>query len=94
MSPYSSLKRALNALSLAAREELKRDNIAVSVVYPYMTATDFEENTITDSHIEWEGGGDDLPPLDPPEHMAGKILEAIETAAAEVLAHDWMKGGR
>ncbi|MCJ7491667.1 MAG: SDR family oxidoreductase [Dehalococcoidia bacterium] len=95
MSPYSSLKRALNALSLAAREELKRDNIVVSVVYPYMTATDFEENTIKDSHIQWEEEDEgDLPPLDPPEHVAQKILEAIETEAPEVYAHDWMKGPR
>src|SRR5207237_1142404 len=35
---YSSLKRALNGLSLTAREELKDDKIAVSVVYPYITA--------------------------------------------------------
>lgn len=92
MSPYSSLKRALNALSLAAREELKDDNIAVSVVYPFMTATEFEENTIKDGHIRWEEGDEEeLPPPDPPEHIAGKILEAIETGAAEVYAHDWMK---
>jgi len=92
MSPYSSLKRALNALSLAAREELKSDGIVVSVVYPYMTATDFEENTIKDSHIQWEEEGvDDLAPPDPPEHTARKILEAIETEAPEVHAHDWMK---
>jgi short-subunit dehydrogenase len=92
MSPYSSLKRALNALSLAAREELKRDNIAVSVVYPYMTGTDFEENTIKDSHIRWEEGDEgDLPPPDPPEHVARKILEAIEPGGPEVHAHDWMK---
>jgi short-subunit dehydrogenase len=92
MSPYSSLKRALNALSLAAREELKPDNIVVSVVYPYMTATDFEEKTIKDSHIEWnEGDETELRPPDPPEHMARRILEAIETEAPEVHAHDWMK---
>jgi short-subunit dehydrogenase len=93
MSPYSSIKRALNGVSLAAREELKGDNIIVSVVYPFMTDTDFEENTIRDSHIGPEEGDSDLPPLDPPEHMARKILEAIETGAAEVYAHDWMKGG-
>ncbi len=91
MSPYSSLKRALNALSLAARQELDKDNIVVSVVYPFMTATQFEEDTIKDSHLAWEGDEDDLPPPDPPEHVAGKILEAIETGAAEVHAHDWMK---
>lgn len=43
---YSSLKQALAHISLTAREELKKDNIIVSVVYPYMTLTDFEKNTI------------------------------------------------
>jgi short-subunit dehydrogenase len=96
MSPYSSMKRALNAITLAAREELKRDNIVVSVVYPYMTATDFEENTVKDSHVEWEEeeDGRELPPLDPPEHVAQKILETIETGAPEVFAHEWMASRR
>ena len=42
MSPYSSSKRALAAISLAARQELEKDNIVVSVVYPYITLTEFE----------------------------------------------------
>ena len=46
MSAYASIKRALADISLTAREELKGDNIAVSVVYPYTTLTDFEKNTI------------------------------------------------
>ena len=46
---YSSLKRALASISLTAREELKKDNIIVSVVYPYITLTNFEKNTIKDS---------------------------------------------
>ncbi|WP_449462887.1 SDR family oxidoreductase [Tardisphaera miroshnichenkoae] len=44
--PYSSVKRALVGLSLTARVELKRDNVSASVVYPYMTLTDFEANTL------------------------------------------------
>ena len=46
MSPYSSSKRALAAISLAARQELQADNIIVSIVYPYITLTNFEKNTI------------------------------------------------
>ena len=92
MSPYSSLKRALASISLTAREELKNDNIAVSVVYPYITLTDFEKNTITASPSnqgEEEGTGSFK--ADTAEYVAQKILEAIETGAAEVFAHDWMK---
>ncbi len=89
MSPYSSLKRALAQISLTAREELKKDNISVSVVYPYVTLTDFEKNTIKDEVPEWVG---ELPhPPDTPEFVAGKILEAIRTGEAEVLPHEWMK---
>lgn len=92
MSPYSSLKQALNGLTLTAREELKEDNIVASVVYPYMTLTNFEENTITDPHVQYEEGEGDLPPPDSAEFMAEKILEVIETGEAEQYAHDWMKG--
>ena len=35
MSAYSSVKRALNSITLTAREELAKDHIVVSVVYPY-----------------------------------------------------------
>jgi short-subunit dehydrogenase len=93
MSPYSSLKGALAMISLTAREELKKDGIVVSVVYPYVTLTDFEKNTIKDPSLlaqrEEEG---ELPhPPDSAEHMAQKILEAIQTGEAEIFAHVWLK---
>ena len=95
---YSATKRALNGLSLTAREELAKDGISVSVVYPFMTDTNFEERTQAFSDpsalLPYEGAGHDLPPLDPPELVALKILEAIETGEAEVFAHDWMRGSR
>jgi len=90
---YSSLKRALAQLSLTAQEELKPFNIQVSVIYPYMTDTDFEKNTIKHGIIqeqEEEGDGPPFPP-DPAELVAQKIMEAIITGQAEVYAHDWMK---
>lgn len=91
---YSALKRALAHISLTAREELKKDNIIVSVAYPYMTLTDFEKNTIKDfvpeSEEQEEGGGPPSPP-DTAEYVAQKILEGIETGEAEIFAHDWMK---
>lgn len=95
MSPYSSLKRALIGISLTARGELEQDHIAVSLVYPYITTTDFEKNTIKHGSFGQPSNADDgedlFQPPDPPEYVAGKILEAIETGEAEVLAHDWMK---
>mgnify|MGYP006266908805 CR=1 FL=1 len=87
------MKRALAHLSLTAREELKKDNIAVSVVHPYMTLTDFDKNTIKHFVPEGEkqeGGGPPSPP-DTAEYVAQKILRGIETGEAEIFAHDWMK---
>ena len=89
---YSALKRALANISLTAREELKNDNIVVSVVYPYMTLTDFEKNTIKDAIPEGgeQGGGPPFP-ADTAEYVAQKILEGIQSGEAEIFVHDWMK---
>jgi short-subunit dehydrogenase len=93
--PYSGLKRALARISLTAREELEKDNIVVSVVYPYITLTDFEKNTIKDASVQ---GQEDTPEAqeafkkaDPPEYTAQRIVEGIETGEAEIFGHDWMK---
>jgi short-subunit dehydrogenase len=89
---YSALKRALVSISLTAREELKKDDIVVSVVYPYITLTDFEKNTIKDAIPEGGEQGGSVPfPADTAEYVAQKILEGIESGEAEIFAHDWMK---
>lgn len=92
MGGYSSLKRALAGLSLTAHEELRKDHITVSVIYPYITGTNFEKNTIKgkEIRISW-GGGRKIPPADPPEHIAKLIVKAIETGKPEFLAHDWIR---
>lgn len=92
MGAYSSLKRALVGISLTAREELKDDNIIVSVVYPYITLTDFEKNTI--KHFSDDSGAQegDIPLHgNSAEYAAQRILEAIEKEEAEIFAHDWMR---
>jgi short-subunit dehydrogenase len=93
MSVYSSSKRALANISLTAKEELKNDNITVSVMYPFITLTDFEKNTIKAAQTQdWQQEDGESPlPTDTAEYVAQKILEAIETGKAEVFAHDWMK---
>ncbi len=97
MAAYSSTKRALTGISLTAREELRRDHIGVCVVYPYITLTDFEKNTIKDMPEQEEppGAGSFQPPAaDSAEFAAQKILECIESEAAEMFAHEWMKGSK
>ncbi len=95
MGPYSALKAALAQISLTAREELKDDNIAVSVVYPYITLTNFEKNTIKAANVEAQEatveGQEAWAKADSAEFVAGLIVDAIESGAAEVFAHDWMK---
>jgi short-subunit dehydrogenase len=93
---YSALKRALAHISLTAREELKKDNIVVSVIYPYVTLTNFEKNTIKTGVSGWENQDEDenggLPfKPDTAEYVAQKIVEGIESGTAEIFAHDWMK---
>ena len=91
ISAYSSLKRALNGLSLTAREELKKDKIVVSLVYPYMTQTNFGKNVIGKPRDDsWLDEGN-ISKADTPEYIAEKILEVIESEGAEIYAHDWMK---
>ena len=90
---YSSLKRALNGISLTAREELKNENISVSIVYPYITKTNFHKNLLNNSTWDMQRD-DDMEEFDTPEHVAEKILEAIKTGKAEVFAHDWMRKTR
>lgn len=83
LSAYASTKYALNAISLAAREELKKDNIVVSVIHPKMTATSFGKNAIG-IHPEYSkhprvAGME----IDTAEQVADKILELIGSEEAE-----------
>jgi short-subunit dehydrogenase len=92
MGAYSASKRALANISLTAREELKKDNIIVSVVYPYITLTDFENNTIREPANDSNKGAGNAPfPPDSAEFVANRILEGIESGEAEIFAHDWMR---
>ena len=92
MSPYSSSKRALAGISLAARQELEKDHIVVSIVYPYITLTEFEKNTIRAAPVpegEVEPAGPH--PADSADFVAEKIVAGILGGEAEIFSHDWMK---
>jgi short-subunit dehydrogenase len=90
---YSAMKRALASISLTAREELKPDGIVVSVVYPFVTLTDFEKNTIKDPSLPQEEPEEGELPFKPDtaEYAAQKIFEGVESGEPEIFAHDWMK---
>jgi short-subunit dehydrogenase len=88
---YASTKYALNALSLTARQELEKDKIIVSVMLPGLTATEFGKNAIKSGESFTRPGGASMPQADSAEHVADRILLAIENEKAEVYAHDEMK---
>jgi len=81
---YSSSKAAMNHLSLVAREELAPDGIVVSLVYPYITATDLEKNAIGADERSTAGPPPGIPPADPPEKVAEAILSLIESGETEL----------
>ena len=93
--PYSALKRALAHLSLTARAELEKDNIIVSVAYPYITFSDFEKNTIKDAALQRQEESPEaqeaFSKADTPEYTAQRIVDGIESGEAEIYGHDWMK---
>jgi len=98
MGIYSSLKAALAQISLTANKELKDDHISVSVVYPYITSTDFEKNTIRGAvqtePEQSESAREAWVKADTPEHVSELIMQCIKTGEAEVFAYDWMKKPR
>ncbi len=93
LGAYSSLKRALNALTLTARAELAQEGIIVSLVYPYITSTNFASvstRRTESSERPPSQGNTSTPPPDTAEHVADLILATINSEAAETYAHDWM----
>jgi short-subunit dehydrogenase len=83
-SVYSSSKRALLGFSLTARSELEKDHIAVSEVYPDITATNFGKNRMGNP----AGGGPaaHYAAGNKPEHVAGLVLQAVEEGHAQYFA--------
>ena len=82
LSAYASTKSAVNTISLTAREELKKDNIIVSVFHPKMTATGFGQNSIGEKY-ESSAGYRNAPAIDTPEIVAVEIAKQIESEEAE-----------
>lgn len=86
VGPYASTKYALNAITLTARQELAPDNIRVGLMIPGRTATNFSQNFIQTQANPRPVGTAPAMQMDTAEHVAEKILEAVQTEAAEVYA--------
>jgi NADP-dependent 3-hydroxy acid dehydrogenase YdfG len=81
---YAATKAALNMLSQVGRLELADAGIAVSLVYPSVTATEFHERLRAGHLVR---GPWSIQP-DPPELAATAIAFAVESGVAHVLVAD------
>lgn len=88
-SVYSSSKRALVGFSLTARQELEKDKIVVSEVYPYITATNFGKNRM--GNPASGGPASNYGAGDTPEFVAEIILRAFEEGDAQYFANDMIR---
>lgn len=78
---YASTKAALNMLSRVARAELADDDIVVSVVYPFVTTTEFHDT------LRAGEGPRGRPGLEaqPPERVADAIAHLIASGEEEAI---------
>jgi len=93
LGTYAATKSALNMLSDTARVELAGDNIRVITVFPRMTATDFGKNSLGDERMRQQqrAAGPQTgapPPVDSADHVARRILLALETEPEEQYMED------
>jgi short-subunit dehydrogenase len=91
-SPYASAKKALAGISLAARQELAKDGIVVSVAFPYITLTEFEKNTIRAIPVPEDQMEPTGPyPPDSAEFVAERLVGGILSGEAKIFSHEWQK---
>lgn len=78
LAGYACTKSALNMISDTARDELAQDNIRVISIFPRTTATDFHVSALGGSGRETRPKPSSTGPviIDPPEHVADRILLA------------------
>ncbi len=87
LAGYASTKYALSGMSLIARQELEKDKIIVSLVYPILVLSEFG-NHATDPEPEWLRHPTETSPKLPmvmPEDVAKKVAEVIVSGEAEVV---------
>ncbi len=83
-SVYPGTKVLFNHISKIAQIELKKDNIKVSIVHPYITKTNFFENIKNENNESVSSLNDFMNVADEPIKVAEKIIEAIETGVEEI----------
>jgi short-subunit dehydrogenase len=80
---YSASKAGLNQLSAVARAELGSEGIAVSTMYPFVTATEFTGSVRAGQEAASQLESSQAPQPQEPEQVAGAILALIKTGAEQ-----------
>jgi short-subunit dehydrogenase len=85
LGAYAATKAALNLLSETARFELESEGIKVITVFPRTTATDFGKNSIGNQALRQRqrSHASGSVPVDQPEAVAKKVVQAITEELAE-----------
>jgi len=86
LGAYSTTKAALRYMTLVSRKELAKDNIIVSVFYPFITSSNFGKNVFRAQDASAQpGNNSDLPDPDSPDYTASKLVEAISSDKKEIV---------
>ena len=80
---YAASKAGLAKLSAVARAELADTGIAVSTMFPFITATEFLDSIRAGHEAAHELESSHAPQPQPPEQVAEAILELIRTGAEQ-----------
>ena len=73
---------------MTARQELSKDNIAVSEIYPYITNTNFGRNRATSGLSSLSA---DYSLGDDPAFIADLVIKAIDEGESQYFANDRIK---
>ncbi len=87
-SVYSCSKRAFMGFSMAAREELAKDKIVVSQVYPGVTATNFGVNRMAAPNVQ--GPPANYASGQPASEVADVVVQAIEGGEAHYYCNEFI----
>lgn len=92
LGAYAATKAALTCLTLTSRKELARDNIVVSVFYPFHAASNFGKNVFrTNEGLTPIEDNPNMPDKWAPEQNAAKLLEALDSTKKVFSARSpWM----
>jgi len=86
LGAYSATKTALRYMTLVSRAELAKDNIIVSVFYPFITSSNFGKNVFRGPGAPAQGSNRNLPDPDSPDYTASRLVAAIGSDKKEITA--------